>query len=179
MNRGYRKWVSLGAMFCCLNAPLAIAGPQQDTETAEAAYRKGDLILAMRQFRRAAQEGYAPAQVRLGDLLDFQGEPGQAVEWYRKAVAQGSVAGEFNLGNMLLRGEGVAKDDEKARFYILRSADQNYVPAMRLLVKLYKSGGAGLPVDLEQSGKWEDKIYGVTGETRPVAKPAPSVQKKN
>lgn len=178
MRTKYRKWVLLGAMLCSLDASVAIAGPQQDTELAEKEFTNGDLISAMALWRKAGQQGYAPAQARMGDMLDDAEDDKEAVEWYRKAVEQGSAAGEYGLGVMYLKGEGVGKDEEKARSFILRSANKNYVPAMRLMVEFYKAGATGLPLDLEQAGKWEDKMYAVTGQSKPVPKPNPEVEKK-
>ena len=178
MDRGYRKWVLLGAMCCCLHVPAVLAGPQQDTETAESSYRKGDLVAAMALWRKAAQAGYAPAQARLGDALDYAEEDEEAVQWYRKATEQGSVAGEYGLGLMYLRGKGVAKDDEKARFHILRAANQNYVPALRVMMELYKAGAAGLPVDPAEAERWEDRMYAASGQTKPPKAPAKVEKKK-
>ncbi len=178
MNRGSRNLVLLGAMFCCLNAPMAMAGPQQDTEAGEAAFHRGDLMAAMALWRQAAQAGYAPAQVRLAATLDDAEEDQEAVQWYRKASEQGSVAGEYGLGLMYLKGEGVAKDDEKARFHILRAANRNHVPAMRVMMELHQSGGAGLPVDQAEAGRWEDRMYAVTGQSKPVPTPVSKAEKK-
>lgn len=178
MNRGYGKWVLLGAMLCCLNAPMAIAGPQQDTEAAESAYRKGDLMGALALWKKAAEAGYAPAQVRLASALDDAQQDEEAVQWYRKATEQGSVAGEYGLGMMYLKGEGIAKDNEKARFHILRAANQNFVPALRTMFELYKAGGGGLPADQAEAAKWEDRMYAVTGQSRPVPAPTPKGEKK-
>jgi TPR repeat protein len=178
MRKTFRKWALLGALACCLAAPMVIAGPQQDTEAAETSYRKGDYIAAIGLMRNAAQAGYAPAQVRLADILDSGDQHEEAVEWYRKAADQSSLAGEYGLGLMYLKGAGIAKDNEKARFHVLRAANQNYVPAIGMMVELYKAGAAGLPVDLAEAEKWEDKMYAVTGRSKPASKPMPSLEKK-
>lgn len=178
MNISCRNLVLLGAIFCCLNAPMAMAAPQQDAEAGEVAYRKGDLMAAMALWRKAAEAGYAPAQVRLAGALDDAEQDEEAVQWYRKATAQGSVPGEFGLGVMYLKGEGIAKDFEKARFHILRAANQNHVPALRTMSELYKVGGAGLPADQAEAEKWEDRMYAVTGQSKPVPKPTPKGEKK-
>jgi len=103
------------AMLCGLVAQGALAGPQQDADLAEKEFARGDLVAAMSLWRKAAQEGYAPAQARLGDVLDKAEEDQEAVEWYRKAAAQGNSAGEDGLGQMYAKGEGVKQDFEMAR----------------------------------------------------------------
>lgn len=178
MTRNYRKWILVGAVWCCLSAPMAIAGPKEDTDAAAAAFARSDLMSAMALWRKAAKEGYAPAQVRLADMLDDGEEDKEAVDWYRKAAGQGNAAGEYGLGVMYFKGEGVEKDLEKARLHILRSANQNYLPAMRLAMEFYKTGGAGLPTDLVEAAKWEDKMYAVSGRSKPAPKPAPNLENK-
>lgn len=52
--------------------------------------------------RKAAENGYAPAQNRLG--YDYsagrgvKGDNAAATYWYRKAAEQGNAAAQFNLG---------------------------------------------------------------------------------
>lgn len=174
MRARYRKWVLPAAVLLSLIAPMAVAGPQQDAELAERELEKGDLIAATALWRKAAQQGYAPAQVRLAEILDKAEQDEEAVDWYRKAAEQGNAAGEYGLAVMYVNGEGVGKDPGKARFFLLRAANKNYVPAMLLLAESYKAGELGLPIDLEQAGIWEDKVYAVTGRIRVT----PSVEKK-
>lgn len=194
MHTNYRIRVLMGILLLSVGAPLANAEPQKkaepqneaelqkDTALAEKSYRNGDLVYAMALWRKAAEQGYAPAQVRLADTLDVSEEDKEAVMWYQKAAAQGNSAGEYGLGLMYLRGEGIEKNEEKGRSLILQAANKNYMNAMRLMMDSYKTGIAGLPVDLEQAGIWEDKIYAVLGIPKPVLAPAtapvPDVKKK-
>ena len=155
MNLNYR----LGcAVLCGLVASAAIAGPQQDTESAEREFARGDIFAAMGLWRKAAQEGYAPAQTRLAEILDKAEEDQEAFEWFRKAAEQGYAAGEDGLGQMYAKGEGVKKDFEMARTYVLRAAEKNYVPAVKLMMNVYRSGGLGLAVDATKAEEWEAKV---------------------
>lgn len=155
---GLVKYLAVVAMCWGLSAPWAVAGPEQDTELAEKEFARGDLVASMGLWRKAAQEGYAPAQVRLGDILDKAEEDVEAVDWYRKAAVQGNAAGEYGLGQMYLKGEGVKKDAEQARVNVLRAAEKDYLPAVLLMMEAYRTGGMGLAVDPAKADEWEDKV---------------------
>lgn len=151
--------VLLAVTLCAgILAPKAFAGPAEDTALAEKEFARGNLVVAMDLWRRAAQQGYAPAQVWLGDILDKAEEDVEAAEWYRKAADQGSAAGEFGLGQMYLKGEGVKKDFELARSAILRAAEKDYLPAVMLMMESYRSGVMGLPADQIKADEWEAKV---------------------
>ncbi|WP_304666925.1 tetratricopeptide repeat protein, partial [Neisseria bergeri] len=61
-----------------------------------------DYAQAVQWYRKAAEQGYAGAQVNLG-LMYEQGQGvrqdyAQAVQWYRKAAEQGYAGAQVNLG---------------------------------------------------------------------------------
>ncbi|MBK8750564.1 MAG: sel1 repeat family protein [Candidatus Competibacteraceae bacterium] len=66
----------------------------------------------MQWYRKAADQGYAPAQVNLGALYaeghgvsqDF----GEALAWYQSCY-QGYALAQFNLGVMCITGQGNLK----------------------------------------------------------------------
>lgn len=139
-------------------APWAVAGPQQDTETAEKEFARGDMVAAMTLWKKAAEEGYAPAQVRLGDILDKSEEDEDAVMWYRKAAEQGSAAGEYGLGQMYAKGEGVKQDFEQGRSYVLKAAEKGYLPALIMMMNAYRYGSLGVAANPAQAAAWEAKV---------------------
>jgi uncharacterized protein len=145
---------------------FAIAGPQEDTEQAEKEFARGDLVTSMSLWRTAAEQGYAPAQVRLAAILDKAEQDVEAVEWYQKAAAQGSAAGEYGLGTMYASGEGVKKDLEKAHSFILRAAEKSYLPAIKAIMEAYRSGGLGLAADPVQAKIWKDKFDVLVGKEK-------------
>ena len=69
---------------------------------------------AVKWYRLAAAQGYAPAEYSLGVAYekgqgvaqDFQ----EAVKWYRLAAAQGNEFAQVNLGAMYTKGRGVRQD---------------------------------------------------------------------
>ncbi len=60
--------------------------------------------MALRFYRMAAGQGYAPAQYAIGWLYDSGNgvlqNPKQAAEWYRLAAEQGVEEAQFNLANL-------------------------------------------------------------------------------
>lgn len=158
------KFLVLGTLLWGLVAHGASAGPAQEAELAEKEFARGDLIAALGLWRKAAQEGYAPAQVRLADMLDKAEEDEEAFAWYRKAATQGDAAGEFGLGQMYGKGEGVKKDVEQARAHVLHAAEQNHPPAVQLMMEAHRSGGLGLPVDLAKADLWEARVMALIPE---------------
>ena len=82
-------------------------------------YRSGEGVSqddtqAVNWFRKAAEQGYAKAQVNLGFMYrSGQGVPqdyAQAVNWFRKAAEQGIAVAQYNLGVMYYNGDGVSQD---------------------------------------------------------------------
>lgn len=156
------KYLGVGTVLLGFITPWAVAGPEQDTELAEKEFARGDLVVSLALWKKAAQQGFAPAQARFGDILDKSEEDEEAVEWYRKAAAQGNVAGEYGLGQMYAKGEGVKKDFEQARSYTLRAAEKGYLAAVALMMEAYRTGGLGLAVDNAQADAWEVKVIALS-----------------
>lgn len=162
------KCLGAGAVLWGLFTPWAVAGPEQDTELAEKEFARGDLVVSMALWTKAAQQGYAPAQARLGDILDKSEEDALAVDWYRKAAEQGNAVGEYGLGQMYAKGEGVKKDFEQARSHILLAAEKGYPPAMSLIMNAYQNGSLGLAVDKSQADAWKAKLGALPPVNPPV-----------
>lgn len=155
----------LFAVLIMAMAAVALADPEQDTGLAEKAFNAGDLPKTLELLRKAAAQSYVPAQVRLGEILDYAEEDEEAVRWFNIAVEQGSAAGELNLGAMYLKGEGVGQDFEKALYWIRRAAEQNYFPAAEFLARGYRMGGLGSGVDIEQAQLWEARASAMKNST--------------
>lgn len=165
------KHLGVAGMGCCLGMSLAFAGPEEDNALAKKEFERGDLVVSMSLWRKAAQAGYAPSQVWLGDILDKAEEDVEAAEWYRKAADQGSADGEYGLGQMYLKGEGVKKDEAQGRRYIERAAAKNHADSVMMMMSAYRQGSMGLPVDHAQADAWETKLIAIRpGYTKPVQK---------
>jgi len=155
-----------------------VAGPREDTEEAERAYARDDVVTAMALFRRAADTGYAPAQARLGDIFDAAEEDAQAVELYRKAASQNLAAGEYGLGRMYDKGEGVAKDPVEALKWYMRAAEKDYVLAVQILAHAYLVGALGLPASKEDAEVWGKRAVRLGGSMPSLPRQAEKGAKK-
>jgi len=113
-------------------------------------YQKGDIVprdfvQAANWYRKAADQGYAPAQYKLG-LLFQQKESGimkddaQAAVWLRKAADQGNPAAEAALGLCFSQGAGVTQDDAQAVLWYQKAVAQTNPEGMVGLALLYERG---------------------------------------
>lgn len=148
----------LCALAFALIAPLAAAGPGEDTEQAETEFARGNLVGAMKLWRQAADAGYAQAQARMGDMLDKAEADVLAIEWYRKSAAQGNADGEYGLGQMYAKGEGTERDIEQAYQYILRAAEKGHFNATVALREAYRLGSLGRTIDPVKSAEWDARV---------------------
>ncbi len=73
-----------------------------------------DYVVAVSWFRKAADQGFAAAQLSLGVMYENGLGVAQhfmtAVSWYRRAADQGNTAAQLNLGIMYDNGWGVAQN---------------------------------------------------------------------
>ena len=144
--------------------PAANAGdPEAQTELARAR-RSGavagvsrDPAEAIAWYRKAADQGYAPAQTSLGYLYQegilLQRDPVQAVHWYTLAARQGNPAAEANLGFCYMYGVGIAQSDRDAFDWFYSAAMQDNAMAENHLGTLYREG-RGVPCDLHAAFAW-------------------------
>jgi len=122
---------------------------------AEEDYRRGlqaadgigiprDYAAAAGYYRKAAENGYVPAQYNLAFLyengLGVKQDFAQAAAWYRKAADQGDPESQNNLGVLYSTGQGVARDDAEAvRLYRLAAAQED-LEGMTNLGSMYLQG---------------------------------------
>ncbi len=107
-------------------------------QKAQTALDKGDAEGAIKLLRIEADKGNAIAANALGEIhiagRGVKAAPAEAVKWFQKAADAGNNAGQLNLARMLFIGtDGVAKDEEKARFLLRTSAEAGYAPAQTQL----------------------------------------------
>ena len=93
----------------------------QDLQKGVGAYNKGDIAIALREFRALAEQGNAQGQFNLGVMYAMgQGviqDYSEAVKWYRKSVEQGDADAQYNLGWMYHEGQGVIQDNIYAHMW--------------------------------------------------------------
>jgi hypothetical protein len=122
--------------------------PQDNTETAK-------------WYRKAADQGDADAQYKLGLLYDNgQGVPldyAEAAKWYRKAADQENADAQFKLGLLYDNGQGVPQDYAEAAKWYRKAADQENACGQYLLGILYDVGHDEVPQNYAEAAKWYRK----------------------
>ncbi|APZ43661.1 hypothetical protein BW247_11650 [Acidihalobacter ferrooxydans] len=133
------------------------------------------LSAAASWYRKAAEQGYAPAEYELGSLYEKGlGVPQNymtAASWYRKAANQRYAPAENNLGSLYEKGLGVPQSYTKAIYWYRKAAEQSNAPAENNLGILYASGH-GVPQDFVTAAKWLILAKASMSSTDPSRLPA-------
>jgi TPR repeat protein len=105
---------------------------------------------AFNWYLKAAEQGYAPAQISLGVLYslgqqeNFEDNVPQdynkAMEWYRKAADHGSAEAMAKIGDMYFSGEGVQINYPDALQWYSKAADQGALEGETGLARMYYAG---------------------------------------
>ena len=107
-------------------------------------WQKGDYSEAVKWFRKAAEQGYAPAQTNLGWMYEkgygVSKDYSEAVKWYYEAAEQGNAKGQNALGVMYLYGYGISKDYSEAVKWYRKAAEQGEATAQNNLGRMYENG---------------------------------------
>ena len=78
----------------------------------------------------------------------------EARYWYLLAVKQGYIDSKWNLGTMLLHGEGGPEDVEKGMFLIEQAAAEGQYSACGFLRDIHEVGGYGKSPSADLSRHW-------------------------
>ncbi|KAI8070848.1 hypothetical protein BC940DRAFT_295722 [Gongronella butleri] len=111
-------------------------------------------------FSKAAQEGYAPSQFKLGlayenGFLNCPIDPRRSIAWYSKAAEQGDLESELALSGWYLTGaEGILQqNDSEAYLWARKAADRGYSKA-EYAVGYYTETGVGVKPNLDEARRW-------------------------
>ena len=150
---GKLLWIT--AASCWVMAASA-ADPDAEAEMQAGldAWQAGDMIGAMKHYHVAAEAGIALAQAKLGYIYDQSNDDEEAVRWYREAAAQQHPDGEFGLGEMYAKGEGVDQDFEIAVEMYMRAAVNGHAQAQRVLANAYEHGTLARAVSKAEALRW-------------------------
>jgi hypothetical protein len=117
-----------------------------------------DQVQAVSWYRKAAVQGFAPAQTLLGhSYFGGEGVPKdqvQAVSWYRKAAEQGNASAQMSLGECYGGGKGVEKDFVQAVKWYRKASEQGYVLAQYNLGGCYANGEGVAKDQIEAYAYW-------------------------
>ena len=120
---------------------------------------------------RAAEDAYFRRQARAaarGDLEALHGvaaryatgdgpegkDEVKAVRLYTKAAEQGHAASQYDLGFMLLLGEGAEKDEANGLWWMEQAAANGYEDAARFLSEAYEKGYCGVAANEGKAAHW-------------------------
>lgn len=157
-------------------ALLGIAAPVlADVKTGVDAWQQGDYTKAVSEWRPLAQNGDPDAQFNMGQAYKLgRGVPSDlpvAIDWYRKAAAQGHMRAEDNLGLLLFQQgdrdraipylDRAATRGEPRAQYIVGTAlfngdimGKDWVRAYALMTRASASGLTQASTSLEQMDKY-------------------------
>jgi len=102
---------------------------------------------------KAAMSGSDASEYALGRLLEQQWRFTEAAAWYQKAAEQDNQYAQYRLAKLLLDGEEIPKDTEKALRLLTAAAEQGNQFAQYTLGKLYLLGKE-IPQDREAAVYW-------------------------
>lgn len=129
-------------------------------------YEKGagvtrDIKVADRWLYQAAQQGMPEAQLKLAKYYltgafghNFPLDYHQALEWFRRAAANGVAEAVYEVGVRYERNEGVdAMDKVQAAECFRRAAEMGYPPAQYRLGQLHMYGDT-VSKNMEEAHRW-------------------------
>ena len=112
---------------------------------------------AVKWYRKAAEQNYAPGQALLGWCYDRgQGvskDEVEAVKWYRKAATQNFAKAQYNLALCYAKGRGVEQDYLEAARWVRKAVEQNLPEAQSSLGLCYANGD-GVAKDEPKAVEW-------------------------
>ena len=131
---------------------------EADVQAGIDAYDRGDLMAAIGHYGKAAEAGSALAQARLAWIQDLSEQNEAAVKWYRASADQGHPDGQYGLGEMYAKGEGVEENPDEAILWFTRAAKNGHAQAQRVLISAYENGLLGLTADPAKATMLQSKL---------------------
>ena len=115
-----------------------------------------DTKSAMIWFKKAADQGYADGQYRLGGMYDVAvspQNPTEAIKWYTLAANQGYKDAQYRLAVMYDQGRGTTKDYTEAAKWYEKAGTQGRPEAQYRLGEMFEKG-QGVPQNYKLAMKW-------------------------
>jgi len=113
-----------------------------------------DVERALAAARARAGDGDIIAQFSLGALLYYGGNDlALAVDYLRKAAAQGYGDAEFQIGQLYEFGFGVVQDNREAFAWYRKAAEHGSAAGQRAVGDFYRKG-RGTTADLTEAARW-------------------------
>lgn len=123
----------------------------------QAAFDRGDFVLAYRAWHALAERGDSYSQYAVGDLYlkgnGVQQDPAKAKYWLGLAATSGVVDAQVSLGAMYMRGIGIPVDQSKGFRWTLAAANCDSSSAQWNMALAF-SNGMGTAESLVEALKW-------------------------
>jgi len=138
--------LSAALLLTLLLSPAALADEAQDKQVdiGVKAYDDGDYQRAKAILLPLAEAGNAQVMHIIGRLYDgtdvFPTNPKTECDWYERAANKGLAKSMYNM-SICFDGLGRPNDPEISKAWMLKSAEQGYIPAMINLASLDPSEG--------------------------------------
>ena len=141
----------------------AEAGDKDTQYSLALAYQEGrgtdvNMDQAIAWYEKAAAQGEPNALYTLGHMrhrgIGMKRDFDAAAKWYRAAGENGHPKAMFNLSRLYMRGLGVERSFSEGVAWIEKAAKQGMFEAQWRLGEIYKSGGIGVPADIEKAKMW-------------------------
>ena len=150
------NWLTMAAAQDHADACFKLAVLKGYGDFVQAPERRQELLL------KAATLGSVGAQVSLGCNYatgDWFG-PGpldlfESAKWYGRAALAGHADAQYELGLMLLFGQGIARDVNKGTSSLEAAARQKHEYAIRVLIDIYATGEFGCERDPDRANYWQ------------------------
>ncbi len=114
------------------------------------------------KLMRAAERGNLEAQHDLGafyatDELSGLKSEAEAVKWYSRDAEQGHGLSQYDLGFMLLLGEGTEKDIAKGLWWMEQAVANGWEYAAKVLSDIYREGLFDVEPNLKRAAYWNER----------------------
>jgi len=128
---------------------------------------KQNFIQAHNWFQKSAEQGFPPAQYKLGQMYNkaegISQNLSQATQWFNKAMlhyhtaaVQGNDQAQYQLGQMYYNGEGASSNFVLAEQWYRKAAEQGNAEAQYQLGQMYYEG-KGVSQDFVKAKQWYHK----------------------
>jgi hypothetical protein len=116
-----------------------------------------------RLLLRAGHLGSVNAQRMLGVMYatgEWSGptDLAEARRWYRLAAERGESESQYDLGFMLLLGQGGPKQVDEGLRWVERAGEAGESNAYRLLADCYTNGYCDVPADAAKAALWQNRL---------------------
>lgn len=145
-----RTFLLLAAVILCAGCATSVSNPSARSDVANyqsglREYDSGDFKAAIREFTASANEGYPPAQFKLGYMfiyaLGVKQNLHYGYELLLQAAQQGDADAELLLGHLYETGYYiVSQDTQQAFLWYSKAASQGNARAENNLGTMYKDG---------------------------------------